>query len=54
MSRFDRIERLADVVVAGDALDLKKGARIVGAAGLFHGPLEAQERRTLSEEVRKS
>ena len=46
----NRIEHLADVIVARDACDLKERARIVAAAFLFHGLLETQERRALREE----
>src|SRR6266496_1941236 len=54
MSGFNWIEHLADVVVTGNALDLKEGARVVGAVGLLHGPLDTQERRALGKEYRKS
>jgi hypothetical protein len=53
MFRLDRVERLADVIVGGDALDLEKRAGIVAGAGLFHVPLETQERGTLGEEHRE-
>ena len=45
----DRVERLADMIVRGDALDLEKRAGVVGAAGLFQVPLETQKRATLGE-----
>jgi hypothetical protein len=54
MMRFNRIERLANMVVAGDALDPKQRAGVVSAAGLFHSLLKAQERRALGEEDLKS
>lgn len=43
MRGFDRVEHLADVVVAGDALNLKEGAGIVAAGGLGQGALKTQE-----------
>ena len=51
--RRDRIQRLADVIIAGDGLDLKQTAGIIAGAGLFHVPLETQERGTLGEEHRE-
>ena len=54
MRGFDRVEHLADVVVAGDALNLKEGAGIVAAGGLGQGALKTQEERALREEDRKS
>ena len=48
--RRDRVERLTDVIVRGDGLDLEQTAGVVAGAGLFHVPLETQERGTLSEE----
>ena len=53
MFRRDRVERLTEVIVRGDALDLEKRAGVVAGAGLFHVPLETQERRTLGEENRE-
>ena len=49
----DRVQRLANVIVGGDALNLEQTAGIVAGAGLFHVPLETQERRTLGEENRE-
>jgi hypothetical protein len=53
MFRRDRVQRLTDVIVRGDALDLEKRAGVVAGAGLFHVPLETQKRRTLGEENRE-
>ena len=53
MLRRDRVERLADVIVGGDACDSEEGAGVIAAAGLFHVPLETQERGTLGEEDRE-
>ena len=50
MFRRDRVQRLADMIVRGDALDLEKTAGIIAGAGLFHVPLETQERGALGEE----
>ena len=50
MLRRDGVERLADVIVRGDALDLEKGAGVVATARLFHVALETQERGALGEE----
>lgn len=50
--RFDLVQRLADVVIRGDALDLEKGAGVVATAGLLHLLLETQERGALGEEDR--
>ena len=54
MTGLNRIERLADVIVAGNAFDLKERAGVVATAGLFHGLLETQERRALGEKDRES
>ena len=53
MAGFNRIERLADVIVRGDALDLEQGAGVVAPARVFHVLLKTQERRALSEEHRE-
>ena len=45
----DRVERLADVIVGGNAPDLEERAGVVAAASLFHGLLVTQERRALGE-----
>jgi len=50
----DRVERLADVIVAGNLFDLKERPGVVASASLFHRALIAQERRALGEEHRKS
>ena len=50
---FNRIERLADVIVGGDALDLEQGTGVVATARLLHVLLETQERRALGEEDRE-
>ena len=49
MARFNRIEHLSDVVVAGDAPDLEKATRVVASPGLFHRLLVTQKRRALGE-----
>lgn len=49
MAGFNRIEHLADVVVAGNVLDLEKGAGVVASPGLFHPLLVAQKGGALSE-----
>ena len=46
----NRIKRLADVIVSGDAPDLEQGTGVVTPARLLHVLLETQERRALSEE----
>jgi hypothetical protein len=46
---FNRIERLADVIVGGNVLDLEQGTGVVATARLFHVLLETQERRALRE-----
>ena len=51
--RFDRVEDLADVIVSGDALDLKERAGVVASVGLFHSSLETQERGVLGEKDRE-
>jgi len=51
---FNRVERLADVVVGGDAPELEQGAPVVASAGLLHVLLETQERGALGEEDRES
>lgn len=48
--RLDRVERLADVVIGGDTLDLEEGTGVVASAGLLHLLLETQERGALGEE----
>ena len=45
----NRIEPLADVVVAGNLLDLEKGAGVVASPGLFHPLLVAQKGGALGE-----
>lgn len=50
----DRIEAVADVIVGGDAFDLKQGAGVIATAVLFHALLEAQEGGALGEEDRES
>lgn len=50
---FNRIERLADVIIAGDALDLEQRPGVVAAGGFFHVLLETEEGRTLREEDRQ-
>jgi hypothetical protein len=51
--RRDRIERLADVIVAGDASHLKERTGVVASAGLFHAELITEKRRALGEEHRE-
>ena len=51
--RPHRVERLADVVVGGDAPDLEEGAGVVLSPVLFHELLEAQEGGSLGEEDRE-
>jgi hypothetical protein len=41
--RRDRIERLADVIVGGDAFDLEQETGIVTPLSLLHVLLKAQE-----------
>ena len=53
MVRRDRIQRLADVIVRGDAPDLEQRASIVLPLDLFHVLLKAQERGALGEEDRE-
>ena len=53
MLRRDRIQRLADVIVRGDALDLEQTAGVIAGAGQFHVLLETQEGGALGEEHRE-
>jgi hypothetical protein len=53
VARLDRVERLADVIVGGDALHLEKRSGVVPARGFFHVLLKAQEGGTLGEEYRE-
>ena len=52
--RGDRVQRLSNMIVSGDALDFKEGTSVVATTSLFHGPLITQERGALSEEDRES
>ena len=49
----NRIEGLADVVIAGDVLDLKKALHIALPFSLLQGPLKGQEGRRLGKENRE-
>jgi len=51
---FDGVQRLADVVIAGNVLDLEERPSVVAADDLLHVLLETQEGRALGEEDRKS
>jgi hypothetical protein len=48
--RLDRVERLADVIVRGNAPDLEQGPGVVAPGVLLHVLLETQERGALGEE----
>ncbi len=50
---FDRVEYLAKVVIARNALDLKEGMGVVAAAGFFHVLVETEEGGTLGKKNRK-
>ena len=47
---LNRVERLADVIVGRNALDLEQGTGVVAPGSLFHVLLETEERGTLGEE----
>ena len=50
MFRRDRVERLADVIVRRDGLNLEEAAGVIAGAGQFHVLLETQEGGALGEE----
>src|SRR5258708_27541740 len=54
MLRWNRVERLADVIVTGDLLHEEERTGVVATRGFFHVLLEAQEGRALGEENRES
>ena len=54
MTRFDWVECLADVIIAGDLFHQEERTGIVATAGLFHVLLETEEGGALGEENRES
>ena len=50
--RLDRVERLANGIIGGNALDLEEGTGVVATAGPFPIPLATQERGALGEKDR--
>ena len=50
IQRGNRIQRLPNVVVTRDVLDLEERTGIVASASSFHGLLETEERGALGEE----
>jgi hypothetical protein len=51
--RLDRVERLTNVIVGGDAFDLEEGTGVVATVSPFQFPLETQERGALGEKDRE-